>query len=130
MPHLAASVSLAQAASSNAKVVNIAEANKILRFAKETADTPLVIRAHGEGGQIRFGCYTDASWATRPDGSSQGGWLVFIASEDEMNSNRPFQSSTGRVGSCPECAGLRCQRRLKLCRRLWTIWNGSKPCMA
>ena len=90
MPHLAASVSLAQAATSNAKVVNIAEANKILRFAKETADTPLVIRAHGEGGQIRFGCYTDASWATRPDGSSQGGWLVFIASEDEMNSNRPF----------------------------------------
>ena len=78
MPHLSASVSLAQAASSNAKVVNIAEANKILRFAKETADTPLVIRAHGEGGQIRFGCYTDASWATRPDGSSQGGWLVLL----------------------------------------------------
>ena len=90
MPHLAASVSLAQAATSTAKVANIAEANKILRFAKETADTPLVLRAHGEDGQIRFGCYTDASWATRPDGSSQGGWLVFVASENEMNSNKPF----------------------------------------
>ena len=90
MPHLSASVSLAQAATSNAKVSNITEANKILRFAKETADIPLVFRAHGEDGQIRFGCYTDASWATRPDGSSQGGWLVFIASENEMNSNKPF----------------------------------------
>ena len=89
MPHLSASVSLAQAATSNAKV-SITEANKILRFAKETADIPLVFRAHGEDGQIRFGCYTDASWATRPDGSSQGGWLVFIASENEMNSNKPF----------------------------------------
>ena len=34
--------------------------------------------------------YCDASWATRPDGSSQGGRLIFVANSDELNSVKPF----------------------------------------
>ena len=81
-PHLSAATSLAQATVSGAKVADLNEANKILHFAKETADIPLTIRAHGSLSQLRFGFYADASWSMRPDGSSQGGWLLFLASED------------------------------------------------
>ena len=90
-PHLAASISLAQSMVSGAKVSELNEANKVLRYAKETADIVLTIRAHGNGlGELRFGFYSDASWSTRPDGSSQGGWLVFIGSEKEFNDGHPF----------------------------------------
>jgi len=89
-PHLSAAISLAQATVSGAKVADLNEANKILRFAKETADIPLTIRAHGALSQLRFGFFSDASWSTRPDGSSQGGWLLFLASEDQINGDRPF----------------------------------------
>ena len=89
-PHLSAATSLAQATVSGAKVADLNEANKILRFAKETADIPLTIRAHGSLSQLRFGFYSDASWSMRPDGSSQGGWLLFLASEDQINGDRPF----------------------------------------
>ena len=72
-PHLAASVSLAQAASASATVSELLEGNKTLRYAKESSDVYLVLRGHGRLEEIRFGIYSDASWCTRPDGSSQGG---------------------------------------------------------
>ena len=89
-PHLCASISLAQATVSGARVADLNEANKILRYAKETADIPLTLRAHGSLSQLRFGFYSDASWSTRPDGSSQGGWLLFISSEKEIGGDKPF----------------------------------------
>ena len=46
-PHLAASVSLAQASSANATVGEMLEVNKVLRFAKESSTIPLKIRGHG-----------------------------------------------------------------------------------
>ena len=89
-PHLAASVSLAQASSANATVGEMLEVNKVLRFAKETSTIPLKIRGHGFLKELRFGAYTDASWSTRPDGTSQGGWLIFVATEEEMSGTKPF----------------------------------------
>ena len=89
-PHLAASVSLAQAASSSATVAELLEVNKTLRYAKETSDIHLIIRSHGHLDEIRFGIYSDASWSTRPDGSSQGGWITFIATEAEIGGDKPF----------------------------------------
>ena len=89
-PHLAASVSLAQSATSSACISDLLEVNKTLRFAKETAATHLVIRSHGALHELRFGMYCDASWATRPDGSSQGGWLIFVTNSEELNGNKPF----------------------------------------
>ena len=89
-PHLAASVSLAQAASACATVSELLEANKTLRYAKESSDVHLVLRGHGRLEEIRFGIYSDASWCTRPDGSSQGGWITFVATEAEIGGSKPF----------------------------------------
>eukprot|EP00435_Cladocopium_sp_Y103_P013878 s2359_g3.t1 len=57
-PHLAASVSLAQAASASASVAELLDANKTLRYAKETSDIHLRIRAHGRLEELRFGVQT------------------------------------------------------------------------
>jgi len=81
---------MAQATVSGARVADLNEANKILRYANETADIPLTLRSHGSLSQLRFGFYSDASWSTRPDGSSQGGRLLFIASEKGIGGDKPF----------------------------------------
>ena len=47
-------------------------------------------RGHGRLEEIRFGIYSDASWCTRPDGSSQGGWITFVATEAEIGGSKPF----------------------------------------
>ena len=48
------------------------------------------IRRHCDLKDLRVGVYSDAAWAVRPDGSSQGGMLTFIASEAELQSAKPF----------------------------------------
>ena len=32
--------------------------------------------------RLALGSYTDAAWAVRPDGSSQGGYLLFFSDSD------------------------------------------------
>ena len=67
------------------------EANKCLRFMKETVKNYVfTLRSHGPLNQVRIGLYCDAAWSVRPDGSSQGGMLMFLASHEEMESNQPF----------------------------------------
>ena len=78
MPHAAASISYLQAKSSKATPADLAEANKTLRFMKETSDIPLRFTGAADFSEVRIGAYTDASWALRPDGSSQGGFYVFV----------------------------------------------------
>ena len=41
--------------------------------------------------ELRVGVCSDAAWAVRPDGSSQGGMLTFIASGAELQSAKPFK---------------------------------------
>ena len=62
---------MAQARGEKATVGDILEANKSLRFLKQSADIPLRFEKLGEMSELRIGIYTDASWASRPDGSSQ-----------------------------------------------------------
>ena len=50
--------------------------HKLARKATARARTPLKIHAHHS---LVVVTYTDAGWTTRPDGTSQGGQLVFIA---------------------------------------------------
>ena len=50
--------------------------NKLAREATAQARTPLKIHAHHSPVVVT---HTDAGWTTRPDGTSQGGQLVFIA---------------------------------------------------
>ena len=60
-------------------VGTIYEVNKLSRKATAWAQTPLKIHAHHSPVVVT---YTDAGWTTRPDGTSQGGQLVFIANSE------------------------------------------------
>ena len=84
LPLLSTSISLLQASSSNPTVGDIAQANKLLRFAKDVAQGyNMTLRRHGQNlSEMRFRVYMDASWGIRPDGSSQGGHTIFIGTEN------------------------------------------------
>ena len=87
IPELCASVSILQASASNPCVGDLNQANKLLRFAKEVSkDHQLYMRGSCAFSELCIGAYTDAAWAVRPDGSSQGGLLVFICSHQELES--------------------------------------------
>ena len=60
-------------------VGTICEVNKLARKATVWARTPLKIHARHSPVVVM---YTDAGWTTRPDGTSQGGQLVFIANSE------------------------------------------------
>ena len=85
--HGAATVSLSQARTNQCKVQDLLELNKALRFMKNNADIPLRFAKVADGvyKKLRFGSYFDAAWAVRPDGTSQGGYLIFVISEDDMD---------------------------------------------
>ena len=100
IPMLSASVSLMQSAMSAPTVNDLLEANKTLRFAKETVERyEWSVHRHGDLSRLCFAAYTDAAWAVRPDGSSQGGYVIFAASLDEVNSGKPFRLTTLEWGS-------------------------------
>ena len=65
-----------------AEVADLLEANKALRYVKANPDLKLNYEDMPPLEKWRLGVYTDASWATRPDGSSQGGSLIFV---EKMN---------------------------------------------
>ena len=54
----------------------IFEVNKLGRKATVWAKMPLKVRANHS---LLVVTYTDPGWTTQPDGTSQGGQLVFIA---------------------------------------------------
>ena len=60
-------------------VGTIHEVNKLTPKATAWARTQLKIHAHHSHVVVT---YTDAGWTTRPDGTSQGGQLVFIANHE------------------------------------------------
>lgn len=79
LPQASASTSLLQASMASPCVKDINEANKFLRYLKEaTKGFKLNINSHGTLENVRFGVYTDAAWAVRPDSTSQGGYLLFV----------------------------------------------------
>ena len=47
------------------------------------------IRSHGAMQDLRLGVYCDAA-RVRPDGSSQGGTLMFLANQSGMSGEAPF----------------------------------------
>ena len=75
MAHAAATVSFAQAHGNSPVISDLVELNKSLRFMKANADVGLVYDAIVENlTEMRLGLYWGASWATKPEGSSQGGY--------------------------------------------------------
>ena len=87
-PVISTTVSLRQATMDKALVQDLLEANKDLRFLKTCADIKLIFECLPRLPQWRIGCYSDASWASRPDGSSQGGYLVFVAGPEDFSSGK------------------------------------------
>ena len=78
-PHLLALLSLLMWQTPQATVDTNFEVNKLARKAIVWAHTPLTIHAHHSHLVVT---YTDAGWTTRPDGTSQGGQLVFITTAE------------------------------------------------
>ena len=136
LPMLSASVSLLQASMSSPTVADIIEANKTLRFAKECVDR-YVWKMHdhvsGNLAKLVFGVYSDAAWAVRPDGASQGGYVIFIANIDEVESSKPFLlsavdwSSRKLIRTCRSSLAAETQAaatavdELEWAKALWTL---------
>ena len=79
LPQLLAPLSLLMGQTPQATVDTICEVNKLARKATVWARMPLKIHAHHSPIVVT---YTDAGWTTLPDGTSQGGQLVFIANSE------------------------------------------------
>ena len=83
-PHLQASVSLAAGQVNGARVEHLNELNKTLKFAKQNADVGLNYEPLGPIEKLRIITLFDASFGSRPDGSSQGGYMVMLAPEHTL----------------------------------------------
>ena len=83
-PHLQCSVSMLAASSNKGYVKSLLEANKLLKFAKENSDVGLRYRHIGEIEDLRLVAMTDASFASRGDGSSQGGYIIMLVNKNAL----------------------------------------------
>ena len=88
-PHLQASTSILSGSISRGLVKTALEANKLLKFAKENSDvglnfTPLRLL------ELCIVTAFDASFGCRPDGTSQGGYLVMLAPRRILETEEDF----------------------------------------
>lgn len=91
LPQASAAISFLQASINKPQIKDTLEANKCLRFLKEVVKSYVfTVRCHCPLDQLRVSLYCDAAWSVRPDGSSQGGMLMFLSSQAELDSNEPF----------------------------------------
>ena len=89
-PWLAAGVSLLQGKQKSPCVEDLLETNKLIRMQRKYADTPLKFSSQIK--QPILVTYTDASWACRADGSSQGGQLTVLADKSILSGERSYFS--------------------------------------
>ncbi|CAK0874691.1 unnamed protein product, partial [Prorocentrum cordatum] len=89
MVQAAATVSFAQGDVSKATVGSLLEANKSLRFLNTSGDVGIRIRYVSKWEVLRLGVYWDASWATRPNGESQGGYMIFAIEDERTDDGQP-----------------------------------------
>lgn len=79
LPPLSATVSILAADIGKGEHDLLLNLNKALRFAKNTGDYE--IRMHGLDHDFKnlcFLCFSDAAYGVRPDGSSQGGFMILL----------------------------------------------------
>jgi len=77
---LAAPVSIAQGNHSNPKIRHLQDSNKLIRTAYNTADTPMYIQPIPLS-ELSLVTFHDAGQGSRPDGSSQGGYVIIAATK-------------------------------------------------
>ena len=88
-PHLACSVSMLQDQFGTATRRTLIEANQALRFLN-TNDIGLTYRRFSDDyshylTEVGFVATTDSAWATRNDGTSQGGYLIMLVPKECFN---------------------------------------------
>ena len=76
---LSAKVSLSASETANPTIGSLHKANKIVQQAQRDDSLPIHIHAIPLD-QLNFGVFGDAAWGVRPDGSSQGGYLIYASS--------------------------------------------------
>ncbi|CAE6924520.1 GIP [Symbiodinium sp. CCMP2592] len=85
LPPLSATVSILAADIGKGDNDLLLNLNKALRFAKNTGDYE--IRMHGLDYNVKdlcFLCFSDAAYGVRPDGSSQGGFMILLTHKKAM----------------------------------------------
>ena len=74
---------------STAKIRDLREANKLMRFAKATKQVtvkfPRLRNQAVTWADLGFLSLSDAAWATRPDGSLQGGYVILLVPKKAFN---------------------------------------------
>ena len=85
-PWLLSTVSHLQGCVESARVQDLLDVNKLVRLQKRYSDRGLCFESGLEDPMIIT--YTDASWATRRDGSSQGGQLTVMMEAKVMMGNQ------------------------------------------
>ena len=73
---LAAKVSLSASETANPTIESLQKANKLIRQAQRDDSLPIHIHAIPMD-KLSFGVFSDAAWGVRPDGSSQGGFMLY-----------------------------------------------------
>eukprot|EP00435_Cladocopium_sp_Y103_P066864 s114_g29.t1 len=115
MPQLSASVNILQASVSKPQIKDVNEGNKVLRFAKNVAQEykMKMVKHAWRMEDVKFSVYSDAAWAVRSDGTSQGGFMIFASSEEELRSGQPmnltiidWHSKKLEIIACSRSAGI------------------------
>eukprot|EP00435_Cladocopium_sp_Y103_P032566 s1782_g8.t1 len=81
-PHLQCAVSTLAGQVSKATTSTLDTANKLLRYAKQNSDVGLQFQHVANREEVTFVAYSDASFASRDDLSSQGGYLLVMTHRD------------------------------------------------
>ena len=91
---LAAKVSLSASETANPTIASLQHANKFIRQAQRDDTLPIHIHAIPLE-QLSFGTFSGAAWGVRPDGSSQGGFLIYATSHSLHDGGRSSSCSHG-----------------------------------
>ena len=85
-PHLQATVSLLMGEMAKGTVQTALNANKALRFFKSNSDVGIdFVPVISDLDDAAFITMTDAAWGVRADGSSQSGYLIFLAHKSVLH---------------------------------------------
>jgi len=93
---LLAPVSLLQEAVESGRACDVSAVNKLVRLQRKYFDRGLYFPCLN--GDVTVVTFTDASWATRVDGSSQGGQITILAPKGILNGEKtPFCVLVGQA---------------------------------
>ena len=90
-PHLQCSTSMLSSQVNKATVHTLHECNRLLKFCKENKDIGLIYNHIGEPQQVQMITFFDAGFGSRPDGNSQGGYVIMLVNKALLTSSEEGQ---------------------------------------